>query len=240
MLTLFRTIRRKLIQSGSVRRYLIYGIGEVMLVMVGILLAFQVNNWNERRKQKDEEKVVLQTIANTLKSNHDFFQYAIWGLGVFDKSGEIISKLLDERDLESDTLYRHFHQALLNGAHDFFISEIGYSYIRNTNGRVINNIDLRNQIIQLFEFDFQNVYRQYSWGKDDNPEINAFIDENFERTRSVKLIPYDVNDLYGSRMYNSLIKKASAQRGYFIGHIIALKEKTHKLLLLVEEELEKY
>ncbi len=50
MLTLLRQIRKSLIQSGSARKYILYAIGEILLVMVGILLALQVNNWNEQRK----------------------------------------------------------------------------------------------------------------------------------------------------------------------------------------------
>ena len=52
MLKFFRRIRRKLLNEGSLRKYLVYAIGEILLVMVGILLALQVNNWNEGRKLK--------------------------------------------------------------------------------------------------------------------------------------------------------------------------------------------
>ena len=50
MVTVLRKIRKSLIDSGSARKYLLYAIGEVLLVMVGILLALQVNNWNEENK----------------------------------------------------------------------------------------------------------------------------------------------------------------------------------------------
>jgi hypothetical protein len=44
---LFRRIREKLIASGSITKYLLYAIGEILLVVIGILIALQVNNWNE-------------------------------------------------------------------------------------------------------------------------------------------------------------------------------------------------
>jgi len=47
MITLFRNIRQKLIASGSITKYLLYAIGEILLVVIGILTALQVNNWNE-------------------------------------------------------------------------------------------------------------------------------------------------------------------------------------------------
>ena len=55
MITLFRRVREKLIGEGNVRRYLLYAVGEIALVMIGILLALQVNNWNEGRKLQQKE-----------------------------------------------------------------------------------------------------------------------------------------------------------------------------------------
>lgn len=55
MITLFRRLRQKLISSGSISKYLLYAIGEIMLVVIGILIALQVNNWNEERNRQNEE-----------------------------------------------------------------------------------------------------------------------------------------------------------------------------------------
>ena len=49
MIKIFRSIRKKLIEQDKVRKYLLYAIGEIFLVVVGILIALQVNNWNENR-----------------------------------------------------------------------------------------------------------------------------------------------------------------------------------------------
>lgn len=64
MLRFFRTIRKKLIEDPSicrtgdnVRKYLLYAVGEILLVVIGILIALQVNNWNENKAQKSQEAV---------------------------------------------------------------------------------------------------------------------------------------------------------------------------------------
>ena len=49
MIKFFRKIRQKLLGKGKIRRYLVYALGEILLVMIGILLALQVNNWNEEK-----------------------------------------------------------------------------------------------------------------------------------------------------------------------------------------------
>ncbi len=59
MITIFRRVREKLIASGSVTKYLLYATGEVLLVVIGILLALQINNWNEERLTDNQEKYLL-------------------------------------------------------------------------------------------------------------------------------------------------------------------------------------
>lgn len=59
MLTFLRKIRRSFIDSVSSKGYMLYAIGEILLVMIGILLALQVNNWNAS--------------GAYLKSEHEFF-----------------------------------------------------------------------------------------------------------------------------------------------------------------------
>ncbi len=66
MLKFFRKIRHQLIKEGSFQKYLLYAIGEILLVMIGILLALQVNNWNEHRKNTYKEQTYLQNIKSDL------------------------------------------------------------------------------------------------------------------------------------------------------------------------------
>jgi len=50
MLRFFRQIRKTLIEQDNIRKYLLFAIGEILLVVIGIFIALQVNNWNEERK----------------------------------------------------------------------------------------------------------------------------------------------------------------------------------------------
>ena len=62
MLRLFRNIRKRLMEQNKVRTYLLYAIGEILLVVIGILIALQVNNWNEARKDAQTTESVLQNL----------------------------------------------------------------------------------------------------------------------------------------------------------------------------------
>ena len=50
-------------------KYMRYAIGEIVLVVVGILIALQINNWNSERKTQLQEKVILQSLLDEFKTN---------------------------------------------------------------------------------------------------------------------------------------------------------------------------
>ena len=64
MLTFFRRIRKGLLESSQTRKYLLYAIGEIALVVIGILIALQINNWNEYNNQRIEEQRILVDLKN--------------------------------------------------------------------------------------------------------------------------------------------------------------------------------
>ena len=66
MIKFFRKIRYNLMETGKKGKYLKYAIGEIALVMIGILLALQVNNWNERRELKIKETSLLESLEKEL------------------------------------------------------------------------------------------------------------------------------------------------------------------------------
>ena len=67
MLAFFRKLRKSLIEKGSARKYLLYAIGEIALVVIGILIAIQINNWNQERQNGLLEKDYLFHIYDDLQ-----------------------------------------------------------------------------------------------------------------------------------------------------------------------------
>jgi len=67
MLRFFSKIRYQLAAENRVAKYLRYAIGEIVLVVIGILIALQVNNWNEDRKERIQEHLLVQSIISDLK-----------------------------------------------------------------------------------------------------------------------------------------------------------------------------
>ncbi|MDT7833191.1 DUF6090 family protein [Flavobacteriaceae bacterium S356] len=69
MITIFRKTRQKLLSENNMGKYFKYALGEIILVMVGILLALQVNNWNESRKDRIRENAILKELHRDFKKN---------------------------------------------------------------------------------------------------------------------------------------------------------------------------
>ena len=77
MLRFFRHIRQKLFLEGRVSKYLGYAVGEIALIMVGILLALQVQTWNEERKDRVFERDYVDRLIQDLQSDAETMRRAI-------------------------------------------------------------------------------------------------------------------------------------------------------------------
>ena len=74
MIKFFRKIRYDLMEKNKTGKYFKYAIGEIVLVVIGILIALQINNWNEQRKQNSQERYILNQLkvefeADSIKIN---------------------------------------------------------------------------------------------------------------------------------------------------------------------------
>jgi hypothetical protein len=70
----FSRMRKKLIEQDNVRKYLLYAIGEILLVVIGILIALQVHNWNEERNRQKEERHYLAALRTDFQAAESWFR----------------------------------------------------------------------------------------------------------------------------------------------------------------------
>ncbi|GGG44925.1 hypothetical protein GCM10011414_13120 [Croceivirga lutea] len=71
MIKFFRKIRQSLLSENRFSKYLLYAIGEIILVVIGILIALQINNWNEQRKENIKEQALLKRLEKEFVSNRE-------------------------------------------------------------------------------------------------------------------------------------------------------------------------
>ncbi|RRQ48127.1 hypothetical protein DZC72_10390 [Maribacter algicola] len=69
MIKFFRKFRQQLLKENRFSKYLLYAIGEILLVVIGILIALQLDNWNDQQKRKQNEEEILFLIDKNLQSD---------------------------------------------------------------------------------------------------------------------------------------------------------------------------
>ena len=187
MIKFFRHIRKKLADDNKPMKYLRYAIGEIVLVMLGILLALQVNNWNENRKvQKNEIKLVEQLLEDA-KADSVFFESRILFQKIRDTlfndiinvSKNISVDSISKRRVNDNPFFFRLayqsnlinnnpeaydlvnHDAIKNKLRDY---KVKYDY-------VVHSIELSNRITEQYGIPLQIKYHDETQRLGDNPVV---------------------------------------------------------------------
>jgi len=104
MIKVFNKLRQRLLLQGRIGRYLAYAIGEIVLVVIGILIALQINNWNGARLQGLAEKEFLQGVKNDLVLDMDYIDLVTDLIDPRVQSFERIQSEIGEPDFGLDDL----------------------------------------------------------------------------------------------------------------------------------------
>ena len=147
MINFFRKIRQNLIMKNQTAKYFKYAIGEIILVVIGILIALQINNWNEARKLNIKESIYL----NGLKS--DFQQSSLELDRVIKKTSrvaKIADTLVSMIKLNGNEISSHELDSLAGGSTGFTVFMTSEGVIQDIIGSgkldMIKNTELRNKI----------------------------------------------------------------------------------------------
>ena len=161
MLRFFRLIRRKLIEEDNMREYIWYAFGEILLVMIGILLALQVNNWNEARKLHIEEERILKSLQTEVSQSITQLESRFKS----EKSTTEIIKILLMGGQSMDSLLAHPKvDSMMFAAVWFTVTEVPvmqtYSDLKSSgNISIIQNYEIREELSEL-QFGLNNLDRQ--------------------------------------------------------------------------------
>ncbi len=100
-----RNIRTKLIEEGNIRRYLLFGLGEIVLLVAGILIALSINSWDMKKSQRSDELNIYQNIQNRIQEDREAIQGVITHNISYMKQFQFAKVIIDENDIgRQDTL----------------------------------------------------------------------------------------------------------------------------------------
>ena len=155
MTNLFRKIRKQLSEDNNPVKYLRYAIGEIILVMVGILLALQVNNWNEKRKTNNRANDLLKEMqVEIIQDTIDMG----WNLSQHEAMLEAEETLLNVLKGEEDILPPDFSFAMALGIDpSSAVQRSSIESLKNEGLSIIQNDSLRFMIAKLYDFYYKVI-----------------------------------------------------------------------------------
>ena len=187
MIKLFRNIRQNLLAEGKTTRYLKYAIGEIILVVIGILIALSINNWNGEQADHKKEIKYLKSLKNEMESNLQSVNTEEQRILDFMKREAVLAKIMSSPkaiDSTSDkTIFKFYFDIYNNdvitnietGAISEIISSGGLQFIKNDSIRKL--IASWDTIAYLVKYQEENL-------KETSKEIdNLFFDQEVINTR---------------------------------------------------------
>ena len=209
MIKFFRKIRRKLLKENRFNKYLLYAIGEIILVIIGILIALQINNWNENRKIKKELQSSLYGILEELNENINYisaerksYETKIEDLDI------ILNKKAKDQDLE--IILDYFSE--INSKP---FSTIYTSLKEDKRIQLISQKQLRRELTNFYEYSLPKLYELSKWHKGFvSNNIDPYILDNLP-IRNRKVDAEIVKKLLKEIKFNNIL---SYQKAIYIGY----------------------
>jgi len=153
MLKLFRHIRQNLLNDGKTSKYFKYAIGEIVLVVIGILIALQINTWNENQKAGKQETLYLHRLLTENKEDIHTFNANIKNLELGLASIVQFSEALKNEQVQDSLLVKSANDFFKYGSiyPIFTYSSSTFDDLSSTgNLKLINNIHLRDNIVKHY------------------------------------------------------------------------------------------
>jgi hypothetical protein len=150
---IFNRHRKDSLIGNRIGEYFKYAVGEIVLVVIGILLALQINNWNEARKDRETELYILQEVLSNLKEDSVIIRDILFQRTQAQKAGNNMLSYLNA-EINSDTLSSDLTK---------FITFERYFPIRNafevlkSKGLKLSDNSLTTRISRYFDFEQNRV-----------------------------------------------------------------------------------
>ncbi|MAD97153.1 MAG: hypothetical protein CMB99_07505 [Flavobacteriaceae bacterium] len=181
MIKFFRKIRQSLLAKNKFSNYLIYAFGEIVLVIIGILLALQINSWNEQKKIEAELWSSLHDMTEELEENIQFLNKSKQS---FETRFLRVKKLKENK--ASDT---EISQLLSYIGQDFDTKPFNkvFEFIKNEKSlKLIQDKELVKSINQFYEYSLTGLDRTSQWHQGFvRNNIDPYILENIPSERGV-------------------------------------------------------
>ncbi len=242
MLTVFRKIRHALLESNSINKYLLYAIGEIALVVIGILIALQINNWNEYRKERKIERSTLMEISFDLMKDTTRIANDIARM---QNSRNIIGSVIAhiEEKEPPDSAFSNSVMAAYS-AHSPTLEKFNsaaFDLLKERGTDIISNTELRKKIVDHYTGEYSAIDGWFTNLRDvwtleanrlyDHFRISVITDDD------IQMIPNNYNNLINDPSLMNPFYHFEALMVSSLVNLTQLQHKTQDLLNDIRDEL---
>ena len=217
---------RKTERRSRAGKYLLYAIGEILLVVIGILIALQINNWNQNRLLGKKEIQILKSFETQFQNDISQLDESLKFYEGSSKSIDVLIYHLENKISYNDSLNQHFYLSTrFYGDSD--LDNNVFESLKSLGVDLISNTDIRKRIVQLYEDDdewivnFEIVYRDFLFNASQNIFNTRFKDywggDYKDLTYSKgEMIPLDYENLQSDQEYLYFIRTQKNHIGWLI------------------------
>ncbi|MCK8481178.1 DUF6090 family protein [Psychroserpens algicola] len=251
MIKFFRRIRQSLLSENKFSKYLIYAVGEIILVVIGILIALQINNWNENRKLNLQEQTALNNIHRDFLKNKAILEDIKTSTELIMKHGvQILNHTGSKTKPDSEDIFNSWLNELYNSTP--YYPQNGFLDDLLSSGKlsIFKNAELRN-LLSSWKPEVEILEERFSTVDKNEDILNTYIiehgswlnadqvSENTNVTFPVSGFTVDNRDLLKVLQFENLVENLVIAAGNYY----STQKKTEKLLddinTLLETEIQK-
>lgn len=240
MFRFFRQIRQRLLSENRLSKYLLYSLGEILLVVIGILIALQINNWNEEEKARKQsnvfrEKLVQDVIQDTLKINEiledrrriekDIEAY----FKFFDSGGNETGTLIDSARRVRWALFRYIPQNYT--LRDMQATGTTSLLTERERKDLIELANTQDFLIQIIEKQIDEILEELH--KRDAYLGDHMSESDFFETLNAPLTPAEARKglLHQHNAFTEIVELGEIMETF----AVSIKEKSKSLILLLKQ-----
>ena len=148
---LLREIRENTIKSGKLKNYLIYAVGEIILVVLGILIALQINNWNEERKERKLEQDYYCRLLEDLQQDQQFLNKLVDDNEIRIRGSNELLHVLQQNAPSRIEVIGKTRNAIAKTTFTFKPNQVAYEDLKSGgNLNVLKDIALKAKLINYY------------------------------------------------------------------------------------------
>ena len=240
MTRLFRRLRIRSLFNKKFNKYLLYAIGEVLILIMGIVIALQVNNWNEDRKRKVLEISILKTLKSDLEQDLIGWARDIELHKSVLVSAPVVLDHLENKLPHNDSLNYHFLKSAKVSYFSFHSGAL--ETLKSAGINIISNEDLRKEIVDLYTYWFE--YKTYL-----TERVTGFYSRgtnNILGTRFVQafdwgggIVPLDYESLFNDHEYKFFLMSFRNVTEFYLGELRKSERRVKDLIVQIDAEIER-